>query len=75
MDLASSAISVEKSRADPDRAGVPKKLDRWVVRHEIVALILTGIRSRVPKRRSGKPRGQQPSNQSLRASVDVVDSA
>jgi hypothetical protein len=33
-------------------AEVPKKLDRWGVKHEIVALILTGIRGSREKRLS-----------------------
>jgi len=42
---------MEKNRVRHDVAGVPKKLDRCGVKHEIVALILAGIRESVPKRR------------------------
>src|SRR5882762_4317042 len=51
MVFASSPISVEKSRVGPGVAGGPKKLDRCGVKHEIVALILTGIRRSREKRR------------------------
>ena len=51
MDLASSAISVEKNSVGPGEAGIAKKLDRSEVKHEIVALILTGIRGSRGKRR------------------------
>ena len=52
MDLASSPIRVEKNKVGPGVADVPKKqLDRWDAKHEIVALILTGIRGRALKRR------------------------
>ena len=51
MDFASSLISVEKNRVGPGMAEVPRKLDRCGVKHEIVALILTGIRGRESKRR------------------------
>jgi hypothetical protein len=50
MVFASSPISVEKSRAGPGVAGGPKKLDRCGVKHEIEALILTGIRRGEEKR-------------------------
>src|ERR1700731_4152731 len=50
MVFASSPISVEKSRAGPGVAGGPKKLDRCGVKHEIVALILIGIRGSWEKR-------------------------
>jgi len=42
---------VEKKNVGPGMAEVPKKLDRCGVKHEIVALILMGIRVRVRKRR------------------------
>jgi len=42
---------VEKNRVGPGLAGGPKKLDRYGVKHEIVALILTGIRRSREKRR------------------------
>jgi hypothetical protein len=45
-------MSVEKSSVGPERAEVPRKLDRCSVRHEIEALILTGIRVRGVKRRN-----------------------
>lgn len=38
-------------------AEVPKKLDRWGVKHEIVALILTGIRGSGEKRLSEAAKG------------------
>ena len=38
-------------------AEVPKKLDRWGVKHEIVALILTGIRGSGEKRLSEATKG------------------
>jgi hypothetical protein len=57
MDLASSPISVEKNRVGPGVAGVPKKLDRCDVKHEIVAFILSGIRRSVAKRRTQEMRG------------------
>ena len=44
MVFASSAISVEKNKAGLGMAEVPKKLDRCGVKHEVVALILMGIR-------------------------------
>jgi hypothetical protein len=52
MDFASSPISVEKNRVGPGVAGVLKRLDRLVIKHEIEALILTGIRGREEKRRT-----------------------
>jgi hypothetical protein len=42
---------VEKNRAGPGVAGLAKRLDRCDVKHEIVALILTGIRGSREKRR------------------------
>jgi hypothetical protein len=42
---------VEKNSVGPGIAEGPKKLDRWGVKHEVVALILTGIRGSTPKRR------------------------
>src|SRR5260370_40035832 len=51
MVFASLPISVEKNRVGPGMAGVPSRLDRCDVKHEIVALILTGIRGNEPKRR------------------------
>ena len=51
MDFASSPISVEKNKVGPGVAGVQKKLDRCGGKHEIEALILTGIRASVRKRR------------------------
>jgi len=51
MVFASSLISVEKNKAGPGMARVPKWLDGCGVKHEIVALILTGIRGRESKRR------------------------
>ena len=66
MDFASSPISVEKKNVGPGMAEVPKKLDRCGIEHEIVALILMGIRVRVRKRRKqvkgaqGDKRGRGP---------------
>jgi hypothetical protein len=42
---------VEKNRVGPGVAEVAKKLDGCDVKHEIVALILTGIRGSRGKRR------------------------
>jgi len=42
---------MEKKRVGPGVAEIPKKLDRCGVKHEIVALILAGIRNGVTKRR------------------------
>jgi len=49
--LASSLISVEKSKVCPGRAEVPKKLGDRGVKHVVAAFILAGIRESVPKRR------------------------
>ncbi len=57
MVLASSPISVEKNRVGPAMAGVPKKLDRCGVKHEVVALILAGIRVSAAKRRKKAIKG------------------
>src|SRR5712672_1353663 len=51
MVLASSLISVEKNSVGPDMAGVPMEWDRWRGRHEMLALILIGIRGSGEKRR------------------------
>ncbi|SRR5260370_22389911 len=51
MVSASLLISVEKNRVGPGVAEAAKKLDRCETEHEIVALILTGIRARARKRR------------------------
>ncbi len=56
MDFASSPISTEKNSVGPGMAGVPKKPDRCGVKHEIVALILTGIRASARKRRKAHGR-------------------
>jgi hypothetical protein len=53
MDLASSPICVEKNSAGPGVAGDANKPDRCAVKHEIVALILIGIRGTEQKRLSG----------------------
>ena len=49
MVFASSPISVEKSSVCPGKAEVAKKLDGCGVKHEVVALILMGIRGSVEK--------------------------
>jgi hypothetical protein len=52
MDFASSLISVEKKRAGPGLAENPGNPDRCAIKHEVVALILTAIRTSVLKRRT-----------------------
>ena len=54
MLFASSLISVEKNRVGTGVAELPKKPDRCGVKHEIVALILNGIRERTRKRRKAE---------------------
>jgi hypothetical protein len=46
---------VEKNKAGPGVAGVPKRLDRLVDKHEIEALILAGIRGREEESLSKMP--------------------
>jgi hypothetical protein len=50
-------MSAEKNRVGPGVADAPKKLGRLVVKHEIEALILSGIRGSVAKRRTQETRG------------------
>jgi len=48
---------MEKSKVGLAMAWVAEKLDRCDVKHEIEALILTGIRGKEQKRRSRERRG------------------
>ena len=53
MVFASSPISVEKNSVCPGKAEVAKKLDGCGVKHEVVALILMGIRGSMKKDSAG----------------------
>ncbi|PYT54912.1 MAG: hypothetical protein DMG43_04745 [Acidobacteria bacterium] len=45
-------MGVAEKEIAPEKAGPPAKINRSAVPHVFVALILTGIRARVPKRRT-----------------------
>src|SRR5438552_18385407 len=53
MDFASPLISVEKNSVGTGVADGPKKMDGCGVKHEVVALILMGIRGSMEKDSAG----------------------
>ena len=74
MDLASSAIRVEKESVWLNWVVAKKRLGWLAERHEVVALILTGIRAGGTKRRKDVKGCQRHLSQSLRGARIVVDS-